>query len=327
MEINAAADHGINVFIFDWYWYDGLPFLEGHLNDGYLKARNNDRVKFYLMWANHDVNLAWDKRNADDAFNGKNNDLIWRGDIDRREFEKIALRWIRKYFSHPSYYKIDGKPVLMIYDLKKLVQGLGGIEQAKDAIDMLERKTKQAGFPGVHLNVMSWMLNNKFLQQVRGVSRPKDLQAFLDGLNCGSASTYCYLHHNEYSEKDGFPSAPIQTLFASMEKYWNSIIKEFPGVLYTPNISMGWDASPRCMQTDKFEYRRYPWTPVFTGNTPTEFQRQLTKAKEFLDIYKPREKIVVINSWNEWTEGSYLLPEKKYGDAYLKAIKAVFGNN
>jgi len=26
MEINAAADRGINVFIFDWYWYDGMPF-------------------------------------------------------------------------------------------------------------------------------------------------------------------------------------------------------------------------------------------------------------------------------------------------------------
>jgi len=25
MEINAAADHGVNVFIFDWYWYDGMP--------------------------------------------------------------------------------------------------------------------------------------------------------------------------------------------------------------------------------------------------------------------------------------------------------------
>ena len=28
MEINAAADHGVNVFIFDWYWYDGMPYLE-----------------------------------------------------------------------------------------------------------------------------------------------------------------------------------------------------------------------------------------------------------------------------------------------------------
>ena len=43
MQIAAAADHGVNVFIYDWYWYDGRLFLEQCLNNGYLKARNNDR--------------------------------------------------------------------------------------------------------------------------------------------------------------------------------------------------------------------------------------------------------------------------------------------
>jgi hypothetical protein len=36
--IDAAVDHGVNVFIFDWYWYDEGPFLESSLNDGFLKA-------------------------------------------------------------------------------------------------------------------------------------------------------------------------------------------------------------------------------------------------------------------------------------------------
>ena len=38
MEIEAAVDHGVNVFIYDWYWYDRRPFLENCLNDGFLKA-------------------------------------------------------------------------------------------------------------------------------------------------------------------------------------------------------------------------------------------------------------------------------------------------
>ena len=45
MQIAAAADHGVNVFIYDWYWYDRMPFLEACLNDGFLKASNNNRMK------------------------------------------------------------------------------------------------------------------------------------------------------------------------------------------------------------------------------------------------------------------------------------------
>ena len=62
MQINAAADHGVNVFIYDWYWYDRRPFLEGCLNNGYLRARNNGRVKFFLMWANHPLRRLGQQR-------------------------------------------------------------------------------------------------------------------------------------------------------------------------------------------------------------------------------------------------------------------------
>jgi len=47
-------DYGIDVFIFDWYWYDDGPFFERGLDDGFLKAPNGDRINFSLMWANHD---------------------------------------------------------------------------------------------------------------------------------------------------------------------------------------------------------------------------------------------------------------------------------
>src|SRR5512133_431268 len=94
MQIDAAADHGVNVFIYDWYWYDGRPFLENCLNDGYLKAKNNSRVKFYLMWANHDVPMIWDMRIAHIEDN-----IIWQAAVDRREFETIARCLIERYFT------------------------------------------------------------------------------------------------------------------------------------------------------------------------------------------------------------------------------------
>lgn len=32
-----------------WYWFDGGPFLESAINDGFLKAENCDKMQFYLM--------------------------------------------------------------------------------------------------------------------------------------------------------------------------------------------------------------------------------------------------------------------------------------
>ena len=37
-KIAAAADHGIDAFIFDWYYYNDGPFLDRPIDIGFLKA-------------------------------------------------------------------------------------------------------------------------------------------------------------------------------------------------------------------------------------------------------------------------------------------------
>jgi hypothetical protein len=64
---------------------------------------------------------------------------------------------------------------------------------------------------------------------------------------------------------------------------------------------------------------------TMSGNTPEAFRTALTKAKTWLDHRDPADRILTINAWNEWTEGSYLEPDTVNGMAYLEAIKAVFG--
>ncbi|MFE5321559.1 glycoside hydrolase family 99-like domain-containing protein [Paenibacillus sp. NPDC056579] len=96
MQIDAAADHGVTVFIYDWYWYDKHPFLENCLNDGYLRVRNNDRVKFYLMWAKHNVSYTWDIR-----LSHLRDSLIWDAAVDRNDFEKLAKRLLKSTSTNP----------------------------------------------------------------------------------------------------------------------------------------------------------------------------------------------------------------------------------
>ena len=91
-QIACAVSHGVNVFIYDWYWYDNRPFLENCLNDGFLKAKNNDKMKFCLMWANHDATHLWDKRNSDKDLST----VIWSGIVTPEIFSDICDRTIEK---------------------------------------------------------------------------------------------------------------------------------------------------------------------------------------------------------------------------------------
>jgi hypothetical protein len=71
----------------------------------------------------------------------------------------------------------------------------------------------------------------------------------------------------------------------------------------------------------------YPWLAVLTGNSPSALEAVLKRARDFLDQRPRQPRLVTLNAWNEWTEGSYLLPDTKNGSAFLEAVRAVFGES
>ena len=50
-------------------------------------------------------------------------------------------------------------------------------------------------------------------------------------------------------------------------------------------------------------------------------------AKAYADSHPDQPPLITLNSWNEWTESSYLEPDDLYGWGYLDAVKRVFAGD
>ena len=298
-KITEAVNYGINTFIFDWYWYDGQPFLESCINDGFLKA-NNGRMNFYLMWANHDATTYWDVDNP------KIDSVIWKGGVDREQFDSVVDRVINHYFKDPSYLKINGEPVFSIYELNTLINGLGGAEQTKEALENFTEKTKEAGFPGLHLQSILWQALPNTIEGVPG-DTIKSQDEVLSYFGFKSLTNYCWAHLQN-------PDGDYEVWGDASTEMWDQFHNDF-SMTYFPNVTVGWDANPRFLFKAGY----------INNSTPQKFERYLLKAKSHVDHYNIEPKIITINAWNEWSEGSYLEPDTIWEYQYLDAVKNAFG--
>ena len=308
-KIVAAKQHGVDALLFDWYWYENGPFLNRALEGGYLGSANSGDVKFALMWANHDwIDLHPAKL-------GVEGPVQFHGAVSRKAFDAMCDRVIQ-LFQHPSYLKLEGAPYFSIYELYRFVQGLGGVSQAAAALDSLRQKTRAAGFPDLHLNAVTWGV-----KLLPGEEEVKDLPHLLKQLHVSSTTSYVWIHHAQLS-------AAVTTEYEDVRRQYEAYREHAAadlGCLYFPNVTVGWDASPRTCQTDSFRVERYPFTSVVVNSSPAAFERSLHSAKQFAMEHLPAGKrLITLNSWNEWTEGSYLEPDTQHGTAYLDAVSSVF---
>ena len=300
-KIDAAADHGVDVFLFDWYWADGGTILRRCLDEGYLGAKNNDRVKFALMWCNHDLGS------------------LGLGAVKIETFRAMCDEMIKDYFHLPQYWRVDGKPYFSIYQMFSFLETCGDdAECAKKELDLLRQKARDAGIGEIHINAVDYgvrQIPQKFC------TTKEEKNTLLDYLGVDSVTSYVWIHHTIIPNFPDYPYADYMETALNVEKE-KSAYYDIP---YHPHASMGWDSSPRTDQSKPFAQGVYPNSPVLVDNTPELFREALIKLKAQLDAGMHKAPIITINSWNEWGEGSYIEPDTINGFGYLEAIRDVFG--
>ncbi len=307
-KIEAASKYGIDCFIFDWYMYEDGPFLNRCLDEGFLKAKNTGKIKFAFMWANHDWNDIQPYALSTPL------KLLYSGKVSPKRFDEICDLLVNQYFTKPNYWLIDGKAYFSIYDIQKFMDGFGSIEATKSAMNRLNLKAIAAGLKGVHWNIVTWGLPILPVEKVSA-----NYPELIKMLGFNSATSYVWVLHVDLPDRQTDFNQARDQYFT----YWDKAKSEF-NVPYFPNVSVGWDPTPRCDLKSEWGNFGYPFTNTIGNNTPENFKKalQMTKDKMLTDPQGPR--IMNINSWNEWTEGSYLEPDTKNKFGYLESIKSVF---
>lgn len=274
-QIKWAVEHGITFFIYDWYWSRGNRHLEHSIHDAYFKARYRNMLKFCLLWANHNP----------------------KGSSSVEDCADVARYWIENYFRRPEYFKVGGRPLMVIFSPDRIREDLKG--NARAGLDAMREECRKAGLPPVHLAAC-----------IPDAARAK--RAAEDGYDSVTAYNWPRLG----MAPGGDLRAPFATLPDAYRANWEDILKTANIPILLP-LCGGWDSRPWHGDANVVRF----------GRTPVLFARHLRDARALLTARAgdPRvPNIAIIEAWNEWGEGSYIEPHQEFGFGYLDAIRDVF---
>ena len=276
-QIQLAKMHGIYGFGIYYYWFSGKRLLQKPI-DIFL---NNKEIefKFLLIWANEDWTRRWN------GFEGKI--------LIKQEYKECDpynfIKDIKKYIIDRRYIKINNKPIIGLYEPKK-------VKNLSSTINIWRENAKKIGLGEIYIIVCLNAYNYKEM---------KDLKLF--------DATY------EFSPRDSL-------------KYF---IKDMPYSLYTAalykdidyaNISIDFPLYRGSMLEFDNSPRKKRKSIIYDNYSPEQFFMINKKIIKWTrDRYNENKRFIFINAWNEWGEGTYLEPDKKYGYSSINSLsKALF---
>ncbi len=274
-QIKWAVENGISCFLVDWYWNQGGQHLL-HWFEAYREARYRGHLDVAIMWANHNP----------------------KGSHSREDWRNVTREWIDNYFGLDTYYRIDGKPALFLWDPNLLRSDLGGTEEVRAALAESQAMAREAGYDGI-----------TFVAVNRNESAANAKRLAGEGFH--GATNY-----HEWGDAFALGPAPKRARFEDVVKTvptaWERREADRGGLVYYPLVDSGWDARPWHGNQAR----------AILGRTTAGFERLMTASKAFCQ--KHERGIVVLGPANEWGEGSYVEPNTEFGFSMYEAVRRVF---
>jgi lipopolysaccharide biosynthesis protein len=283
-QAELARRYGLAAFCYYYYWFNGRRVLQRPLDE--VLASGQPDFPFLICWANEPWTRNWD---------GLGRDVLLPQTYDTNWATRFAED-IAPLLRDKRYFCLDRRPMLLIYRI-------GNIPEAGDAMRQLRAALSQRGLPEVHL-AAAW------------VWFPEDDELPADPSALGLDAYFEFPPHMLLSQ-------PARPLPSGLTDKFEGDVYDYDRTVTTTLatldeklagrrhrcVMVGWDNTARTGER----------AHIFHGATPANFRRWLrgTVAHE---RRQAGERVVFINAWNEWAEGTYLEPDREFGRGWLEAV-------
>lgn len=307
---DLASSHGIDVFIWDCYWFGGEPALHEALEEGFFGARNSDRMRFAAMWTNHIWPIQFPMVQLDGS---ARHQIAFPFPDSPAEIWRSLTYLLARYLHRPNYWKIDGKPVLVIWSADNMVDVLGR-EGTREMLKELRLHARRLGHEGLFIHV------------TQGSQRlfPDLLDLGFDSYDLYNAIFIAGAMRPDDEELCDYGVAAADVV----RTIWPQVDSVSPLPCF-PSVSPGWDTSPRYVAPPRGSgSSREHWPgirPIVVNETPAAFEALVRAAFGYLNARPNTPRVISIGCWNEWTEGQYLLPDTRLGYGMLNALGTALG--